>query len=187
MVIPQLTTLPGGEQLPHLGTVRGTSSGYVGYSYAGEDGLWRSFAAVHWHGGVDFFLGDQGGQELNVHLAPRRRVVYLRPTVTWARGAFDLQRQLVERFTIAGPFRAILGVARTAGAALTNLGAGWAEPGASGFWDAPTAVEQRVLLLEDVSEWPDAPGVESLALRFGTRLDLAFGGSGDRHLDRAGP
>ena len=26
-----------------------------------------------------------------------------------------------------------------------------------------------------------------LALRFGARLDLAFGGPGERHLDRAGP
>jgi hypothetical protein len=33
----------------------------VAVSYAGEDGLWRSFTAVRWHGGVDFFPGDQGG------------------------------------------------------------------------------------------------------------------------------
>jgi hypothetical protein len=107
-VIPQLTTLPGGQQLPNLEMVRGTSSGYVGYSYAGDDGLWRSFAAVHWHGGVDFFLGDQGCREWGDLLGARRRVVYLLQSVKWAWGAFDLQRQLVERFTVAGPFRAIL-------------------------------------------------------------------------------
>jgi hypothetical protein len=43
-----------------------------------------------------------------------------------------------------------------------------------------------VLLLENLPEWPDAAGVEAVALRFGARLDLAFGGSGERHLDRTG-
>jgi hypothetical protein len=185
-VLPQLNTLPSGRQLPRLETIRGTSSGYVGYSSADEDRPWSSFAAVHWHGGVDFFLGKQGGREWDVPLGLRRRVNYLLPSVTWARVAFDLQRQMVERFTVSGPFRAILGVAHTAGASLGNLGAGWPEPGADGFWAPPTAVEQHVLLLEDLSEWPDVEGVEALALRFGSRLDLAFGGSGNRHLDRTG-
>lgn len=49
------------------------------------------------------------------------------------------------------------------------------------------AIEPRVLLLEDLAQWPDEQGVEELALRFGARVDLAFGGSGQRHLDRVGP
>lgn len=59
--------------------------------------------------------------------------------------------------------------------------------GQRGFLGQPTAVEPHVLLLEDLAEWPDAAGIEALALRFGPRLDLAFGGSGERHLDRTGP
>lgn len=186
-VVPQLTSLPGGQQLPNLGTIRGTSSGYVGYSYAGDDGRWRSFAAVHWHGGVDLFLGDQGGQEWNDPLGSRRSVVYLLRSLAWARVTFNLQQQMIDRFQVAGPFRAIVGVANTAGVSLANLGAGWPEPGEPGFWGAPTAVEQRVLLLEDLPEWPDVAGAEELALRFGARLDLAFGGPGRRHLDRPSP
>jgi hypothetical protein len=186
-VIPQLITVPCGWQLPHHGTVRGTSSGYVAASYSGEDGLWRSFTAVHWHGGVDFFLGDQGSREWDLPPRSRQRVVYLQEAVGWAWAAFDLQREMVERFAVTGPFRAIVAVAHASGATLGTFGAGWAEPGSAGFWDQPTAVEQHVLLLEDLAEWPDAAGVEALALRFGARLDLAFGGSGERHLDRAGP
>jgi hypothetical protein len=186
-VIPQLAALSDGQQLPQLDQVRGTSSGYVRYPHSGDNGLWRSFAAVHWHGGVDFFLGNQGGHEWEVPAGPRRRVVYLLQSIAWARAAFDLQRRIIERFTAAGPFRAILGVAHTAGTSLVNLGAGWPEPRASAFWDQPTAVERHVLLLEDVPEWPDAAGAEDLALRFGARLDLAFGGSGRRHLNRATP
>jgi len=123
--------------------------------------------------------------EWNDPLQPRR-VTYLLRSITWARGAFDLQRQMVERFSVGGPFRAIVGVARTAGARLANLGAGWPEPG-SVFGFGSTAIEHHVLLLEDVMEWPDEAGAEAMALRFGARLDLAFGGSGNRHLDRAGP
>jgi hypothetical protein len=187
-VIPQPITVPCGRQLPHHATVRGTSSGYVAVSSAGEDNLWRSFMAVRWHGGVDFFLGDQGGREW--HLPPaafRRRVIYLQTAVCWAWAAFDLQRETAERFTVGGPFRAVVAVAHTSGASLGTFGAGWAEPGSMGFWDQPTAVDQHVLLLEDLAEWPDAAGVEALALRFGARLDLAFGGPGERHLDRTGP
>jgi hypothetical protein len=95
--------------------------------------------------------------------------------------------QAIEQYSIAGPYRAIIGVANTAGAALGNLGAGWAEPGAPMSFGRPQAVEPRVLLMEDLAEWPDADGIEALALRFGARLDLAFGGPGRRHLDHQGP
>ena len=72
-------------------------------------------------------------------------------------------------------------------AVLGQLGAGWNEPGAASIFGAPTAIESRVLLAEDVAEWPDEKGVEELALRFAARIDLAFGGCGTRHLDRGGP
>ena len=187
-VIPQFITAPGGLELPHQAAIRGTSSGYVGVSYSGDDGLWRSFVAVNWHGGVDFFLGDQGGRERrNLSSDSPLRIVYLNRTVGWVWAAFNLQREIAEHYTVGGPFRAIVAVAHAAGASLGMLGAGWAEPRSEGSWDQPTAVEQSVLLQEDLVEWPDATGVEALALRFGARLDLAFGGSGERHLDRTGP
>ena len=107
--------------------------------------------------------------------------------VGWTWGAFDLQRQMVERYQVGGPFRAILGIADTAAAVPGNLGAGWAEPGAASIFGAPTAIEPRVLLLEDLAEWLDEQGTQELALRFGARVDLAFGGPGQRHLDHAGP
>lgn len=182
-VIPKVITLPGGVQLPYHGTVRGTSSGYVGFT-AGDGGRWQSFDAVLWHGGVDVFLGTQGGRMREVSPGSRLLVVFLQRCIGWAWAAFDLQRRLVERYGVPGPYRAILGIANTAGATLGNVGAGWAEPGSPGGWDLPTAIEPRVLLLEDLAQWPDEKGVEEMALRFGTRVDLAFGGSGQRHLDR---
>ena len=185
-VIPQMIMLPGGQQLPYHGTVRGTSSGYVGYT-AGDEGRWPSFDAVHWHGGVDVFLGPEGGRKVEYPPGFTGRVIFLRKTVGWAWAAFELQRQMAERFGIAGPFRVILAVADTSGAVLGLLGAGWAEPRPAALLDLPTAIEPRVLLLEDLAEWPDEKGAMELALRFGARLDLAFGGPGERHLDRAGP
>jgi hypothetical protein len=186
-VVPQVITLPCGRQLPHHGIVRGTSSGYVGYTPSGEEGRWRSFTAVHWHGGVDVFPGVEGGREWTLAADSWGRVVFLLKTLGWAWGAFGLQRQIAERFAVGGPFRAIIGVANTAGAVLGDLGAGWQEPGSASLFGQPTAVEQKVLLLEDSPEWPDEKGVEELVLRFGARLDLAFGGPGERHLDRIGP
>jgi hypothetical protein len=186
-VVPQVITLPDGWLLPYHRIMRGTSSGYVGYTPAGEDGQWQSFTAVHWHGGVDFFLGVEGGREWTLASGSRGRVISLMKSVSWAWGAFGLQRQIVERFGVTGPFRAILGVAGTSGALLGNLGAGWQEPGPASLFDQPSAVEPIVLLVEDLAEWPDEKGAEELAMRFGARLDLAFGGPGQRHLDRAGP
>ena len=185
-VIPKVLTLPGGVQLPYHGTVRGTSSGYVGFT-AGDGGRWQSFDAVLWHGGVDVFLGTQGGRIWEVSSGARLLVIFLRRCIGWAWAAFDLQRQMVERYEIPGPYRVVLGIAGTAGAALGNVGAGWAEPGSPDSWDLPMAIEPRVLLLEDLTRWPDEQGVKELALRFGARVDLAFGGSGQRHLDRLGP
>jgi hypothetical protein len=184
--MPKVITLPFGGQLPSHGAVRGTSSGYVGFT-SGSGGQWRSFDALLWHGGVDVFPGAEGGRTSEISPGSRRRVIFLRMCIGWAWGAFDLQRQMVERYEVAAPFRVILGIADTAGALLGNVGAGWAEPGSPGVWDLPTAIESRVLLLEDLAEWPDEKGVEELALRFGARVDLAFGGPGARHLDRVGP
>jgi hypothetical protein len=59
-VIPAAVTLPGGYPLPYHNEVRGTSSGYIGL-VSGDDGRLRRFDAVYWHGGVDFFAGDDAG------------------------------------------------------------------------------------------------------------------------------
>jgi hypothetical protein len=99
-VIPQLATLPGGQRLPQLDQVRGTSSGYVRYPYSGDNGLWPSFAAVHWHGGVDLFLGNQGGQELAVPAGSRRPAPVKYVTIKKVSGAPDpahISTSLVER------------------------------------------------------------------------------------------
>lgn len=185
-VIPKVMTLPGGTQLAYHETVRGTSSGYVGFT-TGADNRWQNFSAVLWHGGVDVFAGASGGRTWRVNPDSERLVIFLRRCVGWAWAAFDLQRELVKRYGVAGPFRAIVGIASTEGAVLGNVGAGWAEPGTPDGWDLPTAVEKRVLLVEDLPQWPDETGAQELALRFGARVDLAFGGPGQRHLDRTGP
>lgn len=176
--------MPGG-QLPGLGTVRGTSSGYVAYPDPGRGIPWPRFAAVHWHGGVDLYLGELGGQ-YGDQSRNLRRLIWLRRTVAWAWGAFGFQRRVIRRFDVGGPFRAIVGVADTSAAGLGDLGTGWAEPGGPGSPGAPVAVDKQILLCEDFDEWPDVSGIEALAMRFGSRLDLAFGGAGDRHLDQAG-
>jgi len=109
-VIPKTMTV-GGRQLAYHGIVRGTSSGYVGYTI-GNEGRWQSFAAVHWHGGVDAFLGVEGGREWDLGPQTRGRVFFLQRSVGWAWGAFDLQQQVVERYEVAGPFRVIVTVAK---------------------------------------------------------------------------
>ena len=185
-VVPKVITLPDGRQFPYHGAVRGTSSGYVGYT-TGDDGRWQNFAALHWHGGVDFFLGTEGGRDWEYPSGSRGRVYFLQKCVGRAWAAFDLQRRMAEQFEIAGPFRAILAIANTTGAVLGYLGAGWPEPGSASLFGQPNAIEPRVLLVEDLDEWPDEKGVKELALRFGARVDLVFGGPGERHLDHAGP
>ena len=185
-VIPPFISLPGGVQLPRIGTIRGTSNGYVGFPDPGKGKPWPRFLAVHWHGGVDCYLGRLGGQDPG----PGRdlpRLIWLRRTVGWAWGAFVFQQRLNRRYGVTGPFRVLLGVADTETAVLADVGTGWAEPEGPGSPNAPAAVDKQVLLHEDLAQWPDAAGVQALAMRFGARLDIAFGGPGDRYLDREGP
>ncbi len=185
-VVPKEIRLPDdGRPLPYAAVVRGTSSGYVAFT-VGADALWERFHAVCWHGGVDVFLGREGGQAWDLGPSFSGRVIFLQRSMRWAWGAFDFQRQIVERCEVAGPFRAIVGIADTDKAPLGDLAAGWPEPGSGFGWGAPTAIEPQILLVEDLETWPDEKGVEELALRFGARIDLAFGGNGTRHLARPG-
>ena len=184
-VVPKEMTLPdGGHRLSCAAIVRGTSSGYVAFT-TGGDARWERFHAVCWHGGVDAFPGRESGQAWDLGPGFGGRVIFLQRSVRWAWGAFELQRQIVERYEVVGPFRAIVGIAGTDKAPLGNLGAGWPEPGGAFGWGAPTAIEPRALLVEDMEAWPDEKGVEELALRFGARIDLTFGGPGTRHLGRS--
>lgn len=98
-VLPSVVSLPSGIQLPRHPYVRGTASGYVAHAHSREDGLWTSFMALHWHGGVDFFLGDEGARD-GSFWGTQRRVIFLHRSVGWAWGAFDLQRQAIERFSV---------------------------------------------------------------------------------------
>jgi hypothetical protein len=80
-VVPKVINLPGGGgQFPIHRTVRGTSSGYVGYTFQDGD-LWQSFNAVLWHGGVDFFLGTHAGQTWEIRPGRQRRVICLRRSI----------------------------------------------------------------------------------------------------------
>jgi hypothetical protein len=185
-VIPPFISLPAGGQLPGLGVVRGTSSGYVGYPDPGRGRPWPRFTAVYWHGGVDFYLGEAGGRAADPS-RHRRRLIWLRRSVGWSWAALGFQDKVIRRFDVGGPFRVLLAVADTAEAGLGDVGTGWGEPGGPSSPDAPAAVDQQVLLTEDLAEWPGAAGVQELAMRFGARLDIAFGGPGNRHLDKTGP
>jgi hypothetical protein len=185
-IIPPYLTMPGAEQSPHTGVIRGTSAGYVAYPDPGKGLPWPRFVAVRWHGGIDVYLGSLGGQEADEQ-RELPRLIWLRRSIAWTWGAFTFQQKVARRYSVAGPFRAIVAVAGTTGAALGDLGTGWAEPGGPGSPKTPNAVESQLLLHEDLPEWPDAAGTEALAMRFGARLDLAFGGSGQRHLDKSGP
>lgn len=62
MVPKEITPPDDGQQLPYAATVRGTSSGYVAFS-SNADSRWERFHAVCWHGGVDVFLGGEGGRQ----------------------------------------------------------------------------------------------------------------------------
>lgn len=182
-MIPSAIPVPDGIPLPYHSEVRGTSSGYIGL-VRGTGNPLSSFAAVYWHGGIDFFAGADAGRDWDISPGSRRRMIFLQKCVRWAWAAFAFQRQMADQYQVRGPFRAILGVADTAGSVLGHFGAGWSEPD---NFQSTVALEQQVLLLEDLSELPDETGIKEMAIRFGTRLDLAFGGRGKRHLDRIGP
>jgi hypothetical protein len=182
-VIPAAVTLPGGYPLPYHNEVRGTSSGYIGL-VSGDDGRLRRFDAVYWHGGVDFFAGDDAGLKTEISPGSCRKVIYLQKCMRWAWAALAFQRQIIHQYHVAGPFRVIFGVADTAGAVLRHFAAGWSE---ANYLDQSTALEDHVLFLDDLDVWPDETGIQDIVIHFGARLDLAFGGGGKRHLDRTGP
>src|SRR5258708_39390231 len=103
--MPKVITLPSGMQLPYHGTVRGTSSGYVGFT-TGDGGRWQSFDAVLWHGGVDVFLGTYGGRMWEVSPGSRPLVIFLRRWIRLGVAAFGVPRPRGGGDGVGGPYRA---------------------------------------------------------------------------------
>jgi hypothetical protein len=101
-------TLPSGEQYPYHETGPRHLQGYVGCT-TGDGNRWQSFNAVLWHGGVDVFPVIHAGRTWEVTPGSRRLVIVFRRCVGWAWAAFDLWRQMVERYRVAAPNRDILG------------------------------------------------------------------------------
>lgn len=146
---------------------------------------WKSYVAVHRSGALEYGLGDRGAWERNDRADNFVRVFNLISVVahTWALLKFGTA--LRERTPVGGPFQLTLGLHRTGGALLGNVGEGWAEPLSWGN-EVPACGEEHLLWHMEMPEWPDDDGIRALAFAVGDRLEDGWGVRERRYLARLG-
>jgi hypothetical protein len=92
---------------------------------------------------------------------------------------------LCGRSPITGPWHLTIGVRRTYGALLGNLGEGWAEPYEFGNYVGVCA-DQHLRWSIELEEMPGREEQKSWAFKIGDRLEDAWGVTQRRYLGRRG-
>jgi hypothetical protein len=141
-----------------------------------RDGQWTRLIAAHRHGGLEVIAPHAWD-------GPRGRVFQLIPMVAVTGGALRIQQELVETYSLPGPWEVTLSLRGTEQAHLGGLGEGWLEP-MGGGWDSPTCFEPniRVSLEFDSADWDP----EATAFELAAQIEDAWGFQQRRYLARVG-
>lgn len=131
---------------------------------------WMRYIALHRHGGLEVGLGRDG-----VYQGGDRRVFRLLQIVGRAWSTLDLYREVIERFGVEGPWELSLALQGTAGAYLGDLATGWLEPGQDALHEPRRCVEPGLLLLREITDWPDTGGARHVAFSLGGQIEDAWG------------
>jgi hypothetical protein len=101
------------------------------------------------------------------------RVFNLISTVAYIWAVLKVSALLYERWPIAGSWQLTVGLLRTNGALLGNLGEGWAEPGDFEN-NVGGCTNQHLLWNIELEKVPDAEEQQRLAFKIGDRLEDAW-------------
>lgn len=147
------------------------------------NGQFTRFVALRRDGGLEMALGSEGVYSLN----RQRETLVFRLTLVVGRvwAALELYHEVIQHFSLKGPWEICLAIPNTAGSMLGGLGEGWAEP-AEYYGDLPPCDEPGLLLRREISQFPDAEGIQALAFSFGAQLEDAWGRKERRFLARHG-
>ena len=168
---------PYGGREPQLGgSKRATSTALVRYDRYRDDQGWTRFVALHRNGSLDFGEGNSIAEHRG------ERFVRLQPLVGLVWHLAAMKADAAERWSINGPFEVTLALAGVKGARLGAFAEGWRDIGDIVFLDAPTCVEQNVLLRIEC----DALDPEALAIDIGERIENTFGSTHRRFIANRG-
>jgi hypothetical protein len=166
----------GGSQLNWGHSLVVTSHALVRANWYRDDHLWERYLALHRHGGLEV-----GMTALTQHHGDRRMFALRHIAgLMWIVAA--LQREVAERWAVAGPWQVNLALRNTLGAGLTLFAEGWDDRHPWFLDRAQGCAEPHVL---HTWERPELDP-EALGLDAGCRVENSFGSVRQRHLARTG-
>ena len=128
------------------------------------------YLALHRGGGLELELG-QGGA---ITAPEGRRYFRLSYMVGQIWSVFALYLEVIDRFSLLGPWEISCALRNTSGAVLSNFAEGWAEPGQGFFSENHLVAEPNLLGRRELHEWPGVDGVRDLAFSFGGWIEDAW-------------
>lgn len=138
--------------------------------------------AVHRNGCLELELGKFGA----VDGADKNRYFRLTYSVGQIWCALAFYQEIIDRFSLSGPWEISCALRKTEGAILSNFAEGWAEPGHGFLSDNRALVEPNLLCRLELDELPSADGIRELAFSFGGWMEDAWSHRERRFLSQRG-
>jgi hypothetical protein len=133
---------------------------------------WRGYYALHRNGALEFDLGTSGVRDFG----DGWKLFLLIPTVVriWC-AVFDYN-ELIQRFSVAGPWQLTLAIRDTQPSVLGGLGADWHQPERLPFGRKSECIEPAICVSREIHEWPKShQALHDVAVWFGDFMEDAFG------------
>ena len=151
----------------------------------GDGEPWKSYAAVHRNGAIEFGLGERGGCNRTVSADESRRYFHLVSIVVHAWSMAELARTLNED-DMTGPWLLSVALRDTVGALLANLGDGWAHPWYP-YSEVGGCPDRHLLWHVELDQLPENQSAsKTLAFKVGNRIMNAWGSKQRLYLDGLG-
>lgn len=147
--------------------------------YSPGNGNWERYLALRRGGALEIEGGVSCARTARDH-----RYFLLINSVGHIWYALNLYRDVVERFSLAGPWEVSLALCNTADARVTNVAKGWNDPFGFGSDTSHKITAKNLMYRKEVSSWLDLDGIKEMAYRFGDWMEDAWGSQQRRYRQR---
>jgi len=144
---------------------------------------WHEYLALHRSGSIEFGSGRPAVYSVGPGVSVFR-LIYMVGRL-WS--MLDLYYEVIERFSLKGPWEISIALRNTGDSRLGHLGSGWPEPVDSwSLAESSRCLEPYLLIIRELAEWPVRGDLRGLVYSIADNIENAWGSDHRRYLAHEG-